>query len=158
MTTPRRRDFHNDPNAPAANSLVPAVAVFVRDERDRVLLIRRSDNGRWSLPGGGQELGESIRGAMVREAREETGLDVEVTGLVGVYSDPGHVVAFRDGEVRQEFVIVGRAVAVGGELAPDDDATEAAWFTPAELDGLDVHEAARVRIAHGLAGGAPYVG
>lgn len=158
MTIPRRRDFHDDPDAPAANSLVPAVGVFVRDEDGRVLLIRRSDNGRWTLPGGGQELGESIRDAMLRETREETGLTVEVTGLVGVYSDPGHVMAFRDGEVRQEFVIVGRAVVAGGELAPNDDATEAAWFTPAELDGLDLHRAARVRIAHGLTEGPPHVG
>ncbi|MFD7903851.1 NUDIX domain-containing protein [Kitasatospora sp. NPDC059747] len=66
-----------------------------------LLLERRSDNGRWGMPGGGLEIGENLPGAVVREVREETGIEVEVIGLVGTYSDPGHVIEFSDGEVRQ---------------------------------------------------------
>ena len=98
-----RRDFYNDPSAPVAQRIVPAVTAFVVNDNGDVLLERRSDNGRWGLPGGVQEIGESIAQTVVREVREETGVDVEVTGLVGIYTDPGHIIAFSDGEVRQEF-------------------------------------------------------
>lgn len=153
-----RREYLHDRAAPPVNSIVPAVGVVARDDRGRLLLVRRRDAGTWALPGGAQEPGESVAGAAVREAAEETGLDVEVTGIVGVYSDPGHVIAYDDGEVRQEFSVVLRARVTGGELSAGDDASAAAWFAPGEVDGLAVSPPMRLRIAHGLSGGPPYVG
>ena len=85
-----RIDYYDDPEAPPANSLVPSVTAAVRDEDGRLLLIHKIDNDRWALPGGAMELGESVADAAVREVEEETGLRVEVTGLVGIYTDPGH--------------------------------------------------------------------
>lgn len=73
----------NDPNAPTANSLVVAVVAVVRDAEGRLLMIERSDNGVWALPGGAQDIGESTAQAAVREVEEETGLLVEVTGICG---------------------------------------------------------------------------
>ena len=83
-----------------------------------MLLIRRSDNDNWAVPGGAIDLGESLVQAAVRETREETGIDCEVTGLVGIYTDPRHVMLYTsNGEARQEFSIVLTARATGGEPA-----------------------------------------
>ena len=87
----RKIDYHDDPAAPEPNSLVPAVTVAVARDDGAVLLIRRTDNGNWALPGGAIELRESVAEAAIRETLEETGVKVEVTGLAGIYSDPRHV-------------------------------------------------------------------
>ena len=109
-----KRDYYADPDAPKANSLVVAVGAVVRNDRGEILLIERTDNGLWALPGGAQEIGESIKDAVRREVREETGIEVEVTGLTGIYSDPAHVIAYDDGEVRQEFSLCFAARAIVG--------------------------------------------
>ena len=83
-----RTDYYNDPDAPPANSVVPSTTAVVTDDQDRIVLIRRRDNDLWALPGGGMDLGDSIVDTAVREVKEETGLDVEVTGLIGVYTAP----------------------------------------------------------------------
>jgi ADP-ribose pyrophosphatase YjhB (NUDIX family) len=85
----RRIDFYDDPAGPEANSLVPSVNVVVSNPAGEVLLIRRSDNDNWAVPGGAIDLGESLVQAAVRETREETGILCEATGLVGIYTDPG---------------------------------------------------------------------
>ena len=100
-----RRDYYDDPDAPKPNSIVPAVTAVVEDDQGRVLLIHRVDNDRWALPGGQVEVGERVAETVVREVREETGIEVEVLGLTGVYSDPKHVIAYDDGEVRQQFAL-----------------------------------------------------
>ena len=127
-----RRDFYNDPSAPVAQRIVPAVTAFVVNDNGDVLLERRSDNGRWGLPGGVQEIGESIAQTVVREVREETGVDVEVTGLVGIYTDPGHIIAFSDGEVRQEFSLCFRARPVGGMVVAGRESLEVRWISREE--------------------------
>lgn len=110
-----RTDYYNDPDAPPANSVVPSTTAVVTDEHDRIVLIRRRDNDLWALPGGGMELGESIVDTAVREVKEETGLDVEVTGLIGVYTNPHHVMAYTDGEVRQQFSLCFTTRLLGGD-------------------------------------------
>ena len=111
-----KRDYYDDPAAPKANSIVVAVTAAVRNPQGELLLIERTDNGLWALPGGAQDIGESVVQAARREVREETGIDVEITGLSGIYSDPRHVIAYDDGEVRQEFSLCFHARPVGGEL------------------------------------------
>ena len=77
------------------------------NDAGELLLIRRSDNENWALPGGAVDLGESLAQAAVRETKEESGIDCEITGLTGIYTDPGHVMLYTsNGEVRQEFSIV----------------------------------------------------
>jgi hypothetical protein len=78
-----RVDYYDDPQAPAANSLVPAVSAVVVDDAGRLLLHCRQDNGLWVLPGGGLEVGESVGEAVVREVAEETGYQVEPMYVVG---------------------------------------------------------------------------
>lgn len=153
----RRTDYFDDPDAPAANSLVPGGAALTVDEQGRILLQRRADSGNWSLPGGTMELGETLGDAVMRETREETGLDVELTGIVGVYTDPRHVIAYADGEVRQEFVVVFSARPVGGTLAVSDESTDVGWFDPSTVANLQMHDSVRLRIEHWRTGTAPHI-
>jgi ADP-ribose pyrophosphatase YjhB (NUDIX family) len=145
-----RIDYYNDDHAPVANSVVPSTTAIVTDPEGRILVIRRRDNGQWALPGGGMDLGESIKDAAVREVREETGLTVEVTGLVGVYSNPRHVMAYADGEVRQQFSLCYTTRLIGGDLQIDDESTDIRWATPDEIQDLAMHPSIRLRIQHYL--------
>ncbi|MGW1197292.1 NUDIX domain-containing protein [Streptomyces sp. NPDC002536] len=143
-----RRDYEDDPDAPAANSLVPAASAVVVDQAGRILLQRRRDNGMWALPGGAMNIGESLADCAVRETKEETGLDVEVTGIIGTYSDPRHVFAYDDGEVRQEFSIcfLARPVPAAQELMVSHESTDVRWFAPEEVDDLPMVSGIRKRI------------
>ena len=100
-----RIDYFNDPNAPKPNSIVPSVTAIVRNERGELLLMHKTDNDLWALPGDGMDVGESMSDTVIREVKEETGIDVEVTGVVGIYTNPNHVMAYDDGEVRQQCSI-----------------------------------------------------
>lgn len=147
-----RVDYYDDPAAPSANSLVPSVTAAVRDDRGRLLLIHKIDNNFWALPGGAMDLGESVADAAIREVAEETGVIVEITGLVGIYTNPGHVMAYDDGEVRQEFSVCFHARALAGEPRQDGIETEAAkWVEPADVQTLSVHPSMRTRIDDALA-------
>ena len=88
-----KQDYYDDPAAPKANSIVVAVTAAVRNDRGELLLIERTDNGLWALPGGAQDIGESVVQAAQREVHEETGLAVDITRLSGIYSYPRHVIA-----------------------------------------------------------------
>ena len=145
-----RTDYYNDPDAPPANSVVPSTTAVVTDDQDRIVLIRRRDNDLWALPGGGMELGESIVDTAVREVKEETGLDVEVTGLIGVYTNPRHVMAYTDGEVRQQFSLCFTTRLVGGDLRVDSESTDIAWTDPQDIPALNMHPSMRLRIQHYL--------
>lgn len=141
-----RRDYEDDPDAPAANSLVPAASAVVVDSAGRILLQRRADNGMWALPGGAMNIGESLPDCAVRETKEETGLDVEITGIVGTYTNPHHVFAYDDGEVRQEFSICFLARPVSGRLAVSDESTDVRWFWPIDVDDLPMVPSIRKRV------------
>ncbi|CAM5522201.1 NUDIX hydrolase [Streptomyces abikoensis] len=143
-----RTEFYDDPAAPEPNSLVVAASAVVTDDEGRILMQRRADSGLWALPGGGMEMGESLIGAVVREVREETGLDVEVTGLVGTYTDPRHVIAYSDGEVRRQFNICFTARIVGGSLAVSDESTALRFVTADAIPSLDMHHTQRLRLRH----------
>lgn len=152
-----RRDYEDDPNAPKPNSLVPAASVVVVDDAGRILLQRRTDNGMWALPGGKHELGESLAQCGIRETREETGIDVEIVGIVGTYTNPGHVFAYDDGEVRQEYSICLLGRPIGGQLRISDESHEVAWFTPAETDELPMVPSIRKRVNDWRGGRYPVI-
>jgi ADP-ribose pyrophosphatase YjhB (NUDIX family) len=147
-----RVDYVNDPNAPKANSVVPSVVAIVQDDQGRVLLIHKTDNNKWALPGGGHEIGESIADTVIREVKEETGYDVEVETITGTYTDPRHVMAYDDGEVRQQFSIAFRARLIGGEAQTSSESDQVEWVEPERIDQLELHPSMRLRIAHALAG------
>jgi 8-oxo-dGTP pyrophosphatase MutT (NUDIX family) len=143
----RRIDYHDDPAAPEPNSVVPAAVAVVAREDGAVLLIHRTDNGNWALPGGAIEMDESVADAAVRETFEETGMRVEVTGLLGIYSDPRHVIHFTSNdEVRREFSVVLTARPVGGEPATSPESREVRWVQPADLAAYTMDRSMRRRI------------
>ena len=115
----RRVHFH-DGTAPVAAVVAPSVFVAARDGRERLLLVRRRDSGAWELPGGRVEVGESVLDAAVRETVEESGVLDRVAGIVGLFTDPAHVIGIATGrEVRRQFVVCLHAGAVRGRPVPD---------------------------------------
>lgn len=156
----RRIDYFDDPNAPKPNSIVPSTNVVVADDAGRILLIRRTDNDNWALPGGAQDFGESMPQAAVRETLEETGIHCEITGLVGIYTDPRHIILYTsNGETRQEFSIVFTARPTRGEPTPSSESREVHWVKPDKIDDLQMHPSMRSRIHDYLSGdGTPHLG
>jgi 8-oxo-dGTP pyrophosphatase MutT (NUDIX family) len=154
-----RVEHYNEPDAPEANRLIPAASAVVADADGRLLLARRTDNELWSIPGGAMEPGEYIAETAVREVKEETGVDVEVVSLIGLYTNPHHVVEYSDGEVRQQFSVCFACRPIGGTPAESDETSEVRWVSPEELDSLDIHPSIRLRISHHLEGRTiPYIG
>ncbi|MGI8312850.1 NUDIX hydrolase [Saccharopolyspora hattusasensis] len=149
---PRQSEYYHDPNAPVANSLAPTSFAVARDLHRRVLLVQRIDTRNWELPGGKVNVGESALDAVVREVEEEAGVLVTVTGLAGVYTDPGHVMVYSSGEVRQQFAVCFHATPLRGEPRPDHKETiNAAWTETDALDDLPIHPSMRLRLMHALA-------
>jgi 8-oxo-dGTP pyrophosphatase MutT (NUDIX family) len=140
-------DYHDDPAAPEPNSLVPAVTVVVAREDGAILLICRTDNGNWALPGGAIDMRESVAQAAIRETLEETGIECEITGLAGIYSDPGHVIHYTSNdEVRREFSIVLTARPVSGHPAVSAESREVRWVRPADLESYAMDKSMRKRV------------
>ncbi len=153
-----RRDYWDDPAAPKPTNRKASASTLVRDSDGRVLLLRRTDNDLWTIPTGAVKKNETVAEAGVRECKEETGIAIEVTGLVGVFSDPRHIVAYASGKVRQPINICLHARPVGGELTRTEEASEVAWVEPADLEGYAMHPAIRLRVAHGISSAEPYIG
>ena len=132
------------------NPLVGVGAVTI--EGDRVLLIRRGQPpllGEWSLPGGVLECGETLREAVAREAREETGLLVETGEMLGVYE---RVIRDDEKRVRYHYVLIDFLCrAVGGDLKAGSDAADVRWFTRDELPALNLAYDANDVVRKGLA-------
>jgi 8-oxo-dGTP pyrophosphatase MutT (NUDIX family) len=148
----RLDEYFRDPHPPPVQDLVVVGFAVVRDHLDRVLLVRRSDDGNWELPGGQVEVGETVAAAVIREVAEESGVSVDLTGVSGIYSDPTHIVVYSGG-ARQQCALCfhARPDPPVQEPRPDDDETvEAVWFTPAEARELTMHPDVRRRLMHAV--------
>ncbi|NDL60184.1 NUDIX hydrolase [Phytoactinopolyspora mesophila] len=154
-----RIDYVDDPEAPAITNVVPSVTALIQDHDARILLIHKTDNDLWALPGGGHEMGESIRETVMREVKEETGYDVEPYTIVGTYTNPNHVMAYDNGEVRQQFSICFAARLLGGSQRTSEESKEVTWATIPEINNLEMHPSMRLRIKHYLDGREhPFIG
>jgi ADP-ribose pyrophosphatase YjhB (NUDIX family) len=137
---------------------VPSVNVVVVNDEDSILLIRRTDNGNWAVPGGAVDLGESVAQAAVRETLEESGIECEITGIAGIYSDPKHVILYTsNGECRQEFSIVLTARALSGRPMPSSESSEVRWVPASEVPRYTMDRSMRLRINDFLTPGKPPV-
>jgi 8-oxo-dGTP diphosphatase len=121
-----------------------SVAAVITDDHGRALLVQRRDNGHWEPPGGVLELGESIEDGLRREAREETGLDIEPIALTGVYKNM----------TRGIIALVFRCKTTGGDLALSDEVAAFRWADGTEVAELS-DEAYAVRVLDALGDTAP---
>lgn len=118
-----------------------AGAIIFSDNRTKVLLTKRADNGEWCLPGGMMDPGESAAECAVRETLEETGLSVRPIRLVGVYSTPHRIAVYPDGNRRQYLNLMFECEIVSGQPDLSDETTDIGWFTQQEAFALDLLEA-----------------
>jgi ADP-ribose pyrophosphatase YjhB (NUDIX family) len=125
-------------------------AVIFDETRTKALLTRRTDNGRWCVPGGGMEAGESAAEACIREVWEETGLNVRVKRLIGVYSNPDQLVIYPDGNKAHFVVMSFEAEIISGELGLSNETTEAGFFSVQEMESMPMHGKHKERVENAL--------
>ncbi len=125
-------------------------AVIFDKDREKILLTRREDNKQWCLPSGGMEPGESANEACIREVDEETGLQVAIKRLIGVYTTPHELVVYQDGNKIQLVALCFEAEIVGGELQLSCETTEYGYFSYQEMQELDMllNHAQRIKDAY----------
>lgn len=129
-------------------------AAVIDPATQKILLVRRADDGRWSAPGGYMEAGESMTEACAREVYEETGVRVCVGRLVAVYTNPHLLLEYPDGNRVQLVVLHFAADPVGGTMGTSDETTDVGYFAQTEIDGLDIEGWNRQRICDAFAGQA----
>lgn len=123
--------------------LLPGTSAIVHDDDQRLLLVRRGDNGKWSLPAGMVDPGEQPSDAVVREVREETGMHIAVESMGGVATHP---VTYPNGDRCEYLHVWFRCRVVGGHARPDgDESLEVGWFAADQLPQLD--EWAKLRLS-----------
>jgi 8-oxo-dGTP pyrophosphatase MutT (NUDIX family)/quercetin dioxygenase-like cupin family protein len=140
-----RKDYYYDSDAPKPNSIKPAAAVaIISDEKN--FMLKRKDSGNWTMPGGTLKFGESLPRCAVREVEEESGLKVELTDIIGVYTDPNILISYSDGEVRQEFTVLYLGSATAGTVSLDDESTSYAWVGLNDVLGIQLADSQRKRL------------
>lgn len=127
-----------------------SAAVF--DDQQKILLIRRVDNGLWAVPGGYMEAGESLTEACIREVWEETGLNVQVQRLISVYTNPHLLLEYPDGNRWQLIVLHFAAKPIRGEIRTSNESSEVQYFTQSEAQDLPMNPFDQLRIADTFAG------
>lgn len=125
--------------------------VFVVDESNRVLLVRRSDNGLWALPGGCQDLGETPAECAVRELKEETGYEVKLIRLLGVFSSTRYEYVHYPWKENEFTHVFFAASIVGGAMTPSSETPEVRFFAEAELPPLSDGHDRRIRVGFSAA-------
>ena len=127
-------------------------AIILDEAGSKILLTRRTDNGRWCLPGGAMDPGESLEECCVREVQEETGLVVRIVRLIGVYSTPHRVTYYADGQRWQIVTAHFLAAVTGGVLGLSDETTDAGFFSRAAIAEMDIIDSHIERIHDFFAG------
>jgi 8-oxo-dGTP pyrophosphatase MutT (NUDIX family) len=133
-----------------ARLAVGCSATIFDSARQRVLLTRRADDGRWCVPGGYMEPGESLTEACMREVWEETGLHVKIARLVSVYTHPHRILEYSDGNRLQLVVLHFEAIPTSGALTITDETTAIDYFAPSEIATLEMSPLDRIRTIDAL--------
>jgi 8-oxo-dGTP pyrophosphatase MutT (NUDIX family) len=131
------RFYYDDPDAPLPNvPLKPGVAAVIFDAEDRILILKRPRGPYWCIPGGRQDLGESGPECCVRETVEETGLEVRVVRLIGLYTNAGSICAYPDGNVHQSYIALFECEVIGGTLKLGDESEQFRWLRRDEFEDV----------------------
>ena len=142
--------LYGDRIGATAGLRVGCSALIWDEKREKILLTQRTDNGRWCLPSGGLDAGESIAETCIREVFEETGLIVTVGKLIAIYSTPHRITMYADGNKYQFVSMSFEAHVTGGTMSLSDETTQVGYFTPDEIRAMDVMEAHLERIEDAL--------
>lgn len=142
----KRIDYNDSTNPPKPNTIKPAVSVATLNSKNELLLLKRRDSGNWTIPGGTMEFGESLKSCAIREVKEETGLDIEIVDIIGTYTNPKNIVAYDDGEVRQEFTILFFGKTNNTIISMDDESLEFQWVEFKQADKIKLADSQRIRI------------
>lgn len=126
-------------------------AVIFNETKEKILLTRRTDNGQWCLPSGRIEPGESVAEACIREVLEETGLQIEIVKLIGIYSNPNQLIEYSDGNRIHLISLCFEVKKVSGELSISDETTEFGYFNVNEIKSLDLLSNHQERITDAFA-------
>jgi 8-oxo-dGTP pyrophosphatase MutT (NUDIX family) len=144
------RVINGDRIGKQARLAVGCSATIFDSARQKVLLTRRMDDGRWCVPGGYMEPGESMTEACVREVWEETGLHVEIARLVSVYTHPHRILEYADGNRLQLVVLHFEAAPVSGALTISNETTAIDYFAPSKIAMLEMSPLDRIRTLDAL--------
>ncbi len=142
--------LYGDHISKGAELRIGSCAVIFDESRKKVLLTKRADNGLWCLPGGKMESGETIEECCRREVMEETGLEVRLKRLIGVYSNRDLLVVYRDGNKAQIIVLSFEAEIIGGELGLSDETTAFGYFSMDEIQTMPMHGRHQQRVEDAL--------
>lgn len=128
-------DSTGQPLSKPPETIQPGTTAVIFNSQGEILLEKRSDNGFWGMPGGAVDAGESVQQAIIREVREETGLQVRVKRLVGIYSDPQYyaIARYRDGKTVHYVSTCFECERIGGELRISEESTDIRYFPIAAL-------------------------
>ena len=118
---------------------IGSCAVIFDEDRKKILLTRRTDNGLWCLPGGKMEAGESVEECCQREVFEETGLEIHMRRLIGIYSNRDQLVIYPDGHKVQIVVLSFEAGVTGGKLGLSEETTAADYYDLSEMKSMPMH-------------------
>lgn len=153
-----RTDYFHDPAAPQPNAIKVAVSAVVLDESGRILMIRRTDNDQRPVRHTRRRTRSWRDRQRSRGTRSPRGDRHSCEGHRPrwVFSNPEHVIAYDDGEVRQEFSICFRARPTGGSPRTSEESKEVLWVAPGALDALDIHPSIKLRIERALEPTSPY--
>jgi 8-oxo-dGTP pyrophosphatase MutT (NUDIX family) len=126
---------------------MPSVSALIHDDDGRILFVQHVE-GRWQLPGGAVDPGERPAAAMQRECLEEAGITVEPIRIAGVFGGPEYRITYSNGDDAGWVVTVFEARIVAGEPSPSDDETQAVgWFTPEQIEALELAPSTRETLA-----------
>ena len=142
-----RTDYYHCDNAPSVNSIKPAAAVAILNEEREILLLKRKDNQKWTMPGGTMEFGESLTDCALREVKEESGLSVTIKDIIGTYTDPNIRIAYSDGEVRQEFTIVYYGETQSQDVILDSESSLFQWVPIEHVHEVPMADSQKKRIS-----------
>lgn len=130
--------------------LSPAADVFVLNFEDKVLLVKRTDNGFWCLPGGKQDLGETPAQCAARECFEESGYKIKIIGLLGVFSSQCYEYKNYPWKDNEFCHVCYRGELVGGEPTTSEETSEIAWFSENEIPPLSDGHDVRIKLGFQL--------